>query len=91
MRKNKRKSLDSAALTEAWEAVFQSMAIDDLEAYVDSGWMTPESAAQKVGITVESMRMRLKRMVELGTMEAKKIRAMRSKKACDIFIYRPLT
>jgi len=81
--------VDSAALTSAWEKVFEAMAVDDLDAYLAEGWMTPERVMEKTGVTLDSARMRLNRMSRSGELECKKIRAIAGGIPRNICIYRP--
>jgi hypothetical protein len=89
MRANKRKSVDAAALTSAWQKVFSNMAADDLDAYLAQGWMAAECVATKTGISIDAARARLKRMGKAGQLEAKKIRVLIEGKLRQIYIYRP--
>ena len=89
MRANKRKSVDSAALTSAWQKVFDSMAVDDLDSYKAEGWMSADCFATQAGITLDSARCMLRRMAQSNKVEAKKIRAMVGKVIREISIYRP--
>ena len=89
MRTNKRKPLDSATLTRAWAKVFDSMAVDDLDAYKAEGWMSAECLMEKTGATICSARAQLKRLSSLGRLETKKIRVMTGGTARHINIYRP--
>jgi hypothetical protein len=89
MRKNKGKPVDAAALTSAWQKVFDSMAVDDLDACVAQGWMAAECVATKTGISIDAARSRLKRMGKAGQLEAKKIRVLIEGKLRQIYIYRP--
>jgi hypothetical protein len=89
MRKKKGSTVDSAALTSAWEKVFTSMAVDDLDAYLAQGWMTAECVTAKTGTTLDAARMRLKRMAVSGELERKKIRIMIQGAPRQIHIYRP--
>jgi predicted ArsR family transcriptional regulator len=91
MRTNKRKPVDSAAVTKAWAKVFDSMAVDDLDAYLADGWMTTEGIAKKSGIAMNAAKNQMARMVEAGKIEVKKIRAMTGKVIREINIYRPQT
>ena len=81
--------MDSAAVTSAWEKVFTSMAVDDLDAYLAEGWMTAECVTAKTGISIDAARSRLKRMGKAGQLEAKKIRVLIEGKLREISIYRP--
>jgi predicted ArsR family transcriptional regulator len=91
MRTNKRKPVDSAAVTKAWAKVFDSMAVDDLDAYLADGWMTTEGIAKKSGIAMNTAKNQMARMAEAGKIEVKKIRAMTGKVIREINIYRPQT
>ena len=89
MRKSKRQPVDSAALTSAWEKVFSQMTVDDLDAHIADGWMTPELVAQRTHVSLEATRCRLKRMADSGDLEQKKIRVLVEEKLRQIRIFRP--
>jgi hypothetical protein len=89
MRKNKRKSVDSAALTAAWNAAFEVAKIERLEDYEAEGWMWSVSFAEKAGITRTSALHRLERMHAAGKLEQKKIRVTYGGYARNIWIFRP--
>jgi hypothetical protein len=89
MRKNKRKPVDTAALTAAWNAAFEVAKIERLEDYEADGWMWSVSFAEKVGITRTSARHRLERMHAAGKLEQKKIRVTYGGYARNIWIFRP--
>ena len=81
--------MDTTALTSAWEKVFESMAVDDLDAYLAEGWMTAELVAQQTGATNDAAFGRLKRMLKSGKIVRKKIRVMHAGIAREVCIYRP--
>jgi hypothetical protein len=81
--------VDSAAVAKAWEKVFDSMAVDDLDACKAEGWMSVECFASKAGVSHDSARCTLRRLAENRKVETKKIRAMMGKVIREISIYRP--
>ena len=81
--------MDSAALTSAWERVFNSMAVDDLDAYLAQGWMTAECVMKKTGVTISSARAQLQRLAKMKELESKKIRTIVGGIARQLCIYRP--
>lgn len=89
MRKNKRKSVDTAALEAAWNAAFEDSKIERLEDYEAEGWMWSVSFAEKAGITRTSALHRLERMHAAGKLEQKKIRVIYGGYARNISIFRP--
>jgi hypothetical protein len=89
MRKKKGSAVDTAALTSAWEKVFTSMAVDDLDDYKAKGWMSADCFATQAGVTLDSARCMLRRMAQSNKVETKKIRAMVGKVIREISIYRP--
>jgi hypothetical protein len=89
MRKKKGSAVDSAALTSAWAKVFEGMVVDDLDAYLAQGWMTAECVANKTSVSLDGVRMRLKRMATAGELESKKIRIMIGSASRMIHIYHP--
>jgi hypothetical protein len=91
MRANKRKSLDSAAVTKAWEKVFEGMAVDDLDAYLAQGWMTPHEFSASAGCSLDSARAKLKRMSDSGELQRKKVRIKIGAWTRETHIYRPQT
>ena len=76
-------------MTSAWAEVFDSMAVDDLDAYKAEGWMTPECVMEKTGASISSARGQLQRLTGIGKLETKKIRVMTGGTARHINIYRP--
>jgi predicted ArsR family transcriptional regulator len=91
MRTNKRKPVDSAALTSAWAKVFAEAKIESIEVYESKGWMTAETFSNHAKLTIHAARHQLDRMQKNGKLESKKIRAMVSGSARTVNIYRPQT
>jgi hypothetical protein len=89
MRANKRQSVDSAALTSAWEKVFEEARSERIEEYEAAGWMTCESFAKSADITIDAARHCLDRMRKKGRLEHKKIRATVGSVTRFFNIYRP--
>ena len=81
--------MDSAALTSAWGKVFTSMAVDDLDAYLAEGWMTPHEFSASAGCSLDSARSKLKRMSDSGELQRKKVRIKIGAWTRETHIYRP--
>ena len=91
MRKNTRKSVDSAALTSAWAKLFDSLSVDDLDAHFAEGWRTADAICKETKSPMNTVRARMNRLIELGRMETKKIRAKNGNMVREVSLYRPLT
>jgi hypothetical protein len=91
MRTNKRKSLDSSAVTKAWSAVFAEAKVESVEVYESKGWMTAETFSNHAKLTIHAARHQLDRMQKNGKLENKKIRAIVNGSTRTVNIYRPQT
>jgi hypothetical protein len=91
MRTNKRKPVDSSAVTKAWSAVFAEAKVESVEVYESKGWMTAETFSNHAKLTIHAARHQLDRMQKSGKLENKKIRAIVNGSTRTVNIYRPQT